>query len=930
MQGTNLGNIYYTVDADTSGLISGSRRVDDATKNMNRSFEQTDRIASKLTATFTAVTAAISTNRVIAYADAWATVNNKLANSVKQNEALVDVTERVFNIAQNTRSSVDATASLYARLERATRDYGTSASDLIKLTETINRGFIVSGATAQEAENAVIQLSQGLASGALRGEEFNSVNEQGNRLIVALADSLGKTTGEMRNLAAQGKLTTDVVVKGLLKQAGTIENEYNKTLATFSQNAQKAEQNLVKFIGESNTVKEVVAGAGKAMIVASENIKTIAESATLFAAVLSARMIPALVESTLLTIKSVTAKAAATQADAAAAAAALRRAEAEKISALAVLQSAKLDMQAAAGSNAYAFAKDNLTRASAQAATAVGAYNAAAAASVAASSRAAAASTAMGLAMKAGGSALALIGGPAGAAFLAAAAIIYYYTTAETADEKTKRLSDEVDTLSESFKGLNAAQRQVAIAKLNTEMAEVRQKLIAANTALNNWNEQLKNGNPQAAIYVRKYSNEVDSLNGSLEKLSIEQQALFQSGLPQITNTTEDVKKSGVVISDNVKKITDSLEDERKQLTMTADGYEQYALRKQLAAAGASEAVIQANLKELRSQQELRKELELMDLVDADTDAQRKKKQERSVTVTAAVTDLASTPLEKLQSELQAQYDLIAEYETLETANHQTALDARAAADAAYLEKVKTLTADQGKSFGAMMEENGASLKSFQASAVGAFTAFATGAQTGEEALRNLAQSILTQMIGALVQMGIQALIGQATATAGAVASGATIATAMAPAAALTSLASFGANAAPAAAGITSTVGLAQGLAIAGGRLYGGYTAPNSMYKVTENGRAEMFSDGRDSFLMTGSRGGSVTPNGDLGGNSQPIINITTINNANNTDVSVQQSTRGNVTDVKFIVDTVASNISSGGKIRGAITQSTTAKNRVV
>jgi len=313
-----------------------------------------------------------------------------------------------------------------------------------------------------------------------------------------------------------------------------------------------------------------------------------------------------------------------------------------------------------------------------------------------------------------------------------------------------------------------------------------------------------------------------------------------------------------------------------------------------------------------------------------DDEAIAAREYKRAQDVTTAVTGLAATPLEKLQAELQAQYDLIAEYETLETANHQTALDARAAADAAYLEKVKALTADQGKSFGDMMAENGASLKSFQASAVGAFTAFATGAMSGEEALRSLAQSILTQMIGALVQMGIQALIGQATATAGAVASGATIATAMAPAAALTSLASFGANAAPAAAGITSTVGLAQGLAIAGGRLYGGYTAPNSMYKVTENGRAEMFSDGRDSFLMTGSRGGSVTPNGDLGGNSQPIINITTINNANGTDVSVQQSSKGNVFDVKFIVDTVASNISSGGKIRSAITQSTTAKNRVV
>ena len=72
----------------------------------------------------------------------------------------------------------------------------------------------MSGATVQEAETAITQLGQGPAAGALRGDEFNTVNENGNRLIIALADSMGRTTGEMRKLAEQGKLTTDVIVNG--------------------------------------------------------------------------------------------------------------------------------------------------------------------------------------------------------------------------------------------------------------------------------------------------------------------------------------------------------------------------------------------------------------------------------------------------------------------------------------------------------------------------------------------------------------------------------------------------------------------------------------------------------------------------------------------------------------------------------------------
>ena len=309
--------------------------------------------------------------------------------------------------------------------------------------------------------------------------------------------------------------------------------------------------------------------------------------------------------------------------------------------------------------------------------------------------------------------------------------------------------------------------------------------------------------------------------------------------------------------------------------------------------------------------------------------AERDRKKARGESVTAGVTDLAASPLDKLQTELQAKYDLISEYELLETSNHQLAVDARSAADTLYLEKVKQLNADQSISFADSMAEHGASMASFQASAIGAFASVAVGAQDGQEAVRGLAQAILTQMVGALIQMGISALIGQTTATAGAVASAGVIATAMAPAAALTSLATAGGNSVPAGAGIASVAGIAQGVALSGARLYGGYTAPNSMYKVNESGRAEMFSDGKNDFLMTGSKGGNVTSANDLGG-GQPVINITTVNNAAGTDVQVQQSSSNGQTDIKFIIDTVASNIVSGGKIRNSITRSTTAKSKVV
>lgn len=761
----NLGNIYYTVDAKTDGLITGAKKIESATDSMNKNFKKTDGIATKLTATFAAVTAAISTNKVIAYADAWATVNNKLANSIKQNEKLADVTERVFNIAQNTRSSVDATASLYSRLERATRDYGTSATDLIKLTETINRGFIVSGATAQEAENAVIQLSQGLASGALRGEEFNSVNEQGNRLIVALADSLGKTTGEMRALAAQGKLTTDVVVSGLLKQSNTIEKEYNKTLATFAQNTQKAEQNLMRFVGESNTVKEVVAGAGKAIVVASENIQEIAKVSAALAAVFAARMTPSILAVT----------------------AAFVSAQVQAIRYQAALASM-------AGVSRVAAAATGVLSGS------VAAFNAA----------------------------LALIGGPAGAAFLAAAAIVYYYTTAETAEETTKRLSGEVDTLSESFRGLNAAQRQVAISKLNTEMDAVRQKMIAANSEIERLSKNTKSVKiGEMGLNEIKISNlkkEVDGYSESLNNLSMQQQALFKSGLPNITNSTDEVKKSGIVISDEVKKITDSLMDERKQLTMTADGFEEYALRKELASKNASKQVIESAVAELKALQALRAETALMEQVDADTQTQKLKVQTDYEQTGQQITADLETPAQKAERELAERLEVIRLYNNLETIEEAEKTAIGIEAHKAYTKQIADIDKDLADK---RKQQNMTTLSS-----MGDF--FGNMADISKEGGK---KSFDTWKVMASAQAGISAALAIIN----------TMASVPFPYNVIAS-AGVGALAAVQVAKINSQQ-------YGGGKLYGGSVQSGTMYPVNENGAPELFQSGNKQYLMPNSRG---------------------------------------------------------------------------
>lgn len=491
-----VGDIVYEVGIDTSRLAAGSREIESMLNNLSgnmgrleASVNRTERSISSMEGTMSSLTgvakgllAALSVQQVGAYAQAWQDMSNKLSNAVRDSvppfETLADVTNRVFDIAQKTRSGLDATATLYARLERSTRSYGVSVEDLTRLTTIINQGFVVSGASAEEASNAIIQLAQGMASGALRGDEFNSVNEQGNRLMIALADSLGVGIGELRNMAAQGKLTTDVIVNGLLSQGDSIGREFAKTTSTISQSLEIAGNNVARFFGENATVKTGVKIFSDSVILASENIQALGAALTVVAGIMGSRYVGALAMSTAAKISDIAASrqqlmAENQQAQSALVAAnsAQRKALADKEAALSSLALAQAEYNVAKGSAAEMLALDALvaakSRASAASLSLAQAENAQAAASARAASAASAASVGIGLAR----GALSLIGGPAGAAMLAAGAIFYFWQKAQQAREEAIRFADSLDKVNSSMKAMNNTQLRGVIADANISIS---------------------------------------------------------------------------------------------------------------------------------------------------------------------------------------------------------------------------------------------------------------------------------------------------------------------------------------------------------------------------------------------------------------------------------------------------------------------------
>ncbi|EPL6284602.1 tape measure protein [Klebsiella pneumoniae] len=516
---------------DVRGLLTSQQRVNQRLDLMERGFDKTsrsidttERSMSSLSRVAVALTTALSVQQVAEYADAWATVNNKLSNSLRPSEQLADVTERVFNITQQTRSSLDATASLYARLERATRQYGTSAGDLAKLTTIINQGFVVSGATAQEAENAIIQLSQGLASGALRGEEFNSVNEQGNRLIVALADSMGVSIGQMRNMAAQGKLTTDVVVNGLLSQGSVIGAEFANTTTTISQALQVAGNNITKFFGENSTVKTGAAIFSDAVVTISENIGGLSALLTGVAAILGSRYVGALTMATAAKIKAAAAsrtlsaeESLAAQAAANKAAADLRAAAVAKERALDEIRLAEMMRLTAISETNAAAAEQRLSVARIAAAGAVDNYN-----------RALAANRAAQLALSSGASlatrALGLIGGPAGAAMLAASAILYFSQRAKEARNDANALADSVNELSSKFQTMSHTELAATIGKLSQSLPELSDAVSDAQKEFNDATSAVQRQQREIANWgtnTTRGRQAAEALGGAQDNLAI-------------------------------------------------------------------------------------------------------------------------------------------------------------------------------------------------------------------------------------------------------------------------------------------------------------------------------------------------------------------------------------------------------------------------
>lgn len=334
---------------------------------------------------------------------------------------------------------------------------------------------------------------------------FNSVNEQGNRLMIALADSMNVSIGALRNMAAEGKLTTDVIVNGLLSQGDKIGQEFAKTTATISQSLEIANNNITKFFGENATVKTGVKIFSDSVISLSENLDVLSTTLTIVAGVMGARYVGALTMATSAKIADIAASRQQAVAESQTAQAALvaansaqRKALADKEAALSSLALAQAEYNVAKGSAAEMLALDALIAAKTRATTVSLALAEAETVQAAASARAAAAARAASVGIGLARNALALIGGPAGAAMLAAGAIFYFWQKAQQAKEEAIAFADGLDKLNAAMNAMSNTQLRGAIADANNSIRAQKEAVADLQSEVDSLRDRYQNFTPAA------------------------------------------------------------------------------------------------------------------------------------------------------------------------------------------------------------------------------------------------------------------------------------------------------------------------------------------------------------------------------------------------------------------------------------------------
>lgn len=300
---TDLEKLVVQLSADFKSFEKGLAQANGVTNKQFNAIERRARQMNKnldgifarsfkgLASPLAGVGAVLGTAQLIKLTDTWTDLNSRVklaAGSLDQGAAAM---QRLSEVARRTYSSLEQTAEGYLLNATAMRELGYSTSQTLDYTESVNNALVISGAKGQRAETVMNALSKAMAGGALKGENLNTVIEQGGRLAEALAAGLGVGVNQLRALGTQGKITGRDIVSALSKQMEKLRTEAEAMPATIGDGIQLLQNALLEYVGNADHATGISAKISEALVIMADNFDKTADTALQFAAVIAGALI---------------------------------------------------------------------------------------------------------------------------------------------------------------------------------------------------------------------------------------------------------------------------------------------------------------------------------------------------------------------------------------------------------------------------------------------------------------------------------------------------------------------------------------------------------------------------------------------------------------------------------------------------------------
>lgn len=248
--------------------------IDDAKlKNYEARAHRATESFSAMSGVFGAVVAgmaAMGVGQIAKISDEWSNMEARIGLVTKSAEEQAKVTEEIYQISNRTRQETTATGSLYTKMARAGKDWGASNEELLGVTETVNQALVVGGASTAEANSTILQLGQALGSGRLQGDELRSLAENAPTLMDEIAKAYGVTVGALKQLGADGKLTSEGVFKAILKGKDKISADFKKMPLTIGQAVTVSGNRIGELLRKINKETGVFRAAAQAIFDGAE------------------------------------------------------------------------------------------------------------------------------------------------------------------------------------------------------------------------------------------------------------------------------------------------------------------------------------------------------------------------------------------------------------------------------------------------------------------------------------------------------------------------------------------------------------------------------------------------------------------------------------------------------------------------------------